>query len=113
MRSDLDINAFRQRLEHRLADIEAERKTIGPVDLDQSRVGRLSRMDAMQQQAMAQAAKRLTDQEEQRIRTALSRIATGDYGYCVQCDEDIAAGRLNADPSALTCIACARALDDR
>jgi DnaK suppressor protein len=68
-------------------------------------------MDAMQQQAMSQAAGRLADIEGRRIRTALKRMAAGDYGYCMNCEEDIAEGRLRVDPSALTCIDCARAAD--
>jgi len=111
MRDDIDIEYFRKRLEQRLKVLTDGQKADRPLELDQSRVGRLSRMDAMQQQAMAQAAARLTAMEEQRIRTALKRMAAGDYGYCMNCDEEIAEGRLQADPSALTCIACARAAD--
>lgn len=66
----------------------------------------------MQQQAMAQAAARLSAMEEQRIRKSFDRIASGDYGYCIRCEEEIAEGRLRADPSVLTCIACARAADE-
>lgn len=65
-------------------------------------MGRLSRMDTMQQQAMTRAAARLAAIEEQRIRTALMRMAAGDYGYCMRCDEEIAEGRLRMDPSVLT-----------
>ena len=52
-------------------------------------------------------------QLEQRIRTAFKRIATGDFDYCIHCEEGIAEGRLRADPSALTCIACARSVESR
>ncbi len=83
-------------------------KSDGPVELDQARVGRLSRMDAMQQQAMAQAAVNLSNHELQRIEAALKRIDTSEYGCCVLCDEEIAEGRLRFDPSVLICIACAR-----
>ncbi|MDZ7580863.1 MAG: TraR/DksA C4-type zinc finger protein [Deltaproteobacteria bacterium] len=76
-------------------------------------MGRLSRMDALQQQEMAQAAGRLLEMEQQRIRTALNRMASGDYGYCMHCEEEIAEGRLRADPSALICISCARAKEQR
>ena len=65
-------------------------------------------MDAMQQQAMSQAASRLIDLERQRIQVALGRVRTGDYGYCVSCGEEIAEGRLRFDPSVLTCISCAQ-----
>lgn len=112
MRDDLDLIYFKILLEKRLEAIrlghEAQLKEEAPVELDQSCVGRLSRMGAMQQQAMAQATARRTEQEKQRIQTALSRLQSGDYGYCVKCDEDISEGRLRVDPATLICISCAR-----
>lgn len=112
MREDINVDLFRKRLEERqktiLAGKEAQKKENGAVELDQARVGRLTRMDAMQQQAMVQAAARLTDIERQRIQTALSRIQSGEYGHCILCDEEIAEKRLQFDPSLLTCIACAK-----
>jgi DnaK suppressor protein len=111
MDQSIDYPYFKTRLEKRLKEITEGQQTIAPVELDQSRVGRLSRMDAMQRQAMDQATARLLAKETQRIRTALKRITTGDYGYCLQCEEEIATGRLKADPSALTCIQCARAAE--
>jgi len=111
MRDKIDLKYFRNRLERRLKEIIDTRVKVSPLELDQSRVGRLSRMDAMQQQAISQAAARLSEMEEQRIRTALNRMAAGDYGYCMRCDEETAEKRLQVDPSALTCIACARAAD--
>lgn len=111
MRDDIDLAFFKKRLEQRLKELTDSQKTDAPLELDPSRVGRLSRMDAMQQQAMSQAAARLVDMEKQRIRTALKRMTSGDYGYCANCEEDIAEGRLRVDPSALTCIDCARAAD--
>ncbi len=83
-----------------------------PISLDEP-IGRLSRMDAMQQQAMAQATARRTEIELQRIRTALGRLQSGDYGYCVKCEEEIAEGRLRADPSTLVCIDCAKASEGK
>lgn len=112
MRDDIDVEHYKKRLEDRLAVItsgqEDRRKETTPVELDQSRVGRLSRMDAMQQQAMSQAAVRLEDLERQRIQSALARIRSGDFGYCILCEEEIAEGRLRFDPSMPTCISCAR-----
>lgn len=77
------------------------------VELDQSRVGRLSRMDAIQVQEMALAAKRRRQAELNRIQAALKRLDDGDYGYCVSCDEPIARKRLDVDPATPTCISCA------
>jgi DnaK suppressor protein len=105
-----DIEYYKKRLEERLAAIMAGKKCrgSGPVMLDQTSVGRLSRMDAMQQQAMADAADRLTEFERQRIGVAFKRIDSGDYGCCVVCGEEIAEGRLRFDPSVLMCIFCAQ-----
>lgn len=114
MREDLDLDYFRKRLEERLSAITAgqEAKKGGePVELDQARVGRLSRMDAMQQQAISQAASHLAGLERQRIQSALSRMPADEYGYCILCGEEITEGRLRFDPSAPTCISCARAAE--
>ncbi|MFC1749121.1 TraR/DksA family transcriptional regulator [Pseudomonadota bacterium] len=81
------------------------------VELDQQRVGRLSRMDALQGQAMSKEAKRRREDELKRIAIALSHLEEGDYGYCSECGEDIAPQRLDADPSASCCIRCAERLD--
>ncbi len=77
------------------------------VELDQTRVGRLSRMDAMQAQAMSQEARRRRQLELARIEQALQRIDSGAFGFCLQCEEPIAAGRLELDPSIPLCIHCA------
>ncbi len=95
----------------RKAELEAIMKTSEddgkPVELDQSRVGRLSRMDALQGQALAQETVRRRKNELSRIEAALTRVDAGDYGYCVNCDEEISAKRLAVDPSTPLCIDCA------
>ena len=80
-----------------------------PVELDQTRVGRLSRMDALQGQAMAQETARRRDNELARIDAALKRIEEDEYGYCLACGELIAAKRLDLDPTAAVCVTCASA----
>ena len=77
------------------------------VTLDQTRVGRLSRMDAMQSQAMNQAAQQRRKQEMQRLESALQKFEGEDYGYCEDCGEEISEGRLMLDPAALYCVYCA------
>lgn len=111
MSEEIDLDSFKTRLEERRESILAGKKAMKqenePIELDQARVGRLSRMDAMQQKAMSQASARLLDMELQRIKTALSRIESEEYGYCILCDEEIVEKRLQFDPSLLTCIHCA------
>ena len=112
MRDDLDHQLYRSLLEQRVETLNQERtshKQAGaPVELDQASVGRLSRMDALQQQAIAQANLRRQEIERQRIQTALNRMKSDDYGYCVTCDEEIAEARLRIDPASLVCIRCAQ-----
>ncbi|HHQ68687.1 MAG TPA: TraR/DksA family transcriptional regulator [Halothiobacillaceae bacterium] len=78
-----------------------------PVELDQSRQGRLSRMDALQGQAMAKATQIRREQELLRIKGALQRLKTEDYGLCFICGEPIALRRLERDPTVTRCVACA------
>lgn len=77
-----------------------------PVELDQQSVGRLSRQDALQQQAMAKAQEQLRRRQLKRIEAALERLEDGEFGYCLSCGEEIAERRLEIDPMAETCVAC-------
>lgn len=77
------------------------------VELDQPRVGRLSRMDALQAQAMSQAYGRRRAEMHARIGAALRRIDAGDYGICRSCEEPIDPRRLAFDPTVLLCVECA------
>jgi DnaK suppressor protein len=79
------------------------------VELDQARVGRLSRMDAMQAQAMSIETGRRRREKLLQIAAALQRIDEDDYGYCEDCGENIARARLEIDPVATLCINCASA----
>ena len=79
-----------------------------PVTLDQQSVGRLSRMDALQDQAMQLETERRRQTTLQRIKAALGRISEGEFGYCLSCSEDIDDKRLVHDPSVAMCIKCAR-----
>ena len=78
-----------------------------PVELDQQSVGRVSRIDAIQMQEMARAVALRREARLGKLRTALARIEDGEYGYCLGCGEEIAAGRLEADPTFTHCVRCA------
>jgi DnaK suppressor protein len=106
-----DLAALAADLRARLAELEAltgaHADDVKPVELDQSAVGRLSRMDAMQVQAMAEAAARMRALEKKRILAALKRIADDEYGFCAKCGEPIAQARLATDVTIAMCIGCA------
>lgn len=107
----MDLDAVRRALLSAKAELEAHDKDTradrNPVELDQTSVGRLSRMDALQVQAMAQAGQSRRLVELRRIQAALKRLDEGDYGFCVRCGEDIARKRLELDPAVATCVTCA------
>ena len=96
--------ALKQELEELQTLSSSSRST---VTLDQQSVGRLSRMDAMQQQAMANATNQRRLNDLHRIKNALERLENGDYGYCEHCDEPITKKRLEIDPLATRCTKCA------
>jgi len=106
-----DLAALRTVLVARLEGLRAASENTAdnrrPVELDQTSVGRLSRMDAMQVQAMAVATDRRRQEEARRVEAAIKRIDEGEYGYCISCGEEIAAKRLAVDPTIPTCIRCA------
>ena len=104
------LDFFRKALISRQEEIRQENKdgkdAADTVTLDQSKVGRLSRMDALQAQQMAQETARRRQLQLQKIDSALRRMEAGDYGYCFSCGQEIGAARLNFDPACTRCIAC-------
>ena len=105
------IQSLRERLElsrrSLLEDDETAREAAKPVVLDQSTVGRLSRMDAMQGQAMALESQRRKQLQLQRTVAALRRIESDEFGVCEDCDQEIDPRRLDPDPTGTLCIGCA------
>lgn len=106
-----DLKHFKQLIRERLGALQAQsasgQQAQAVVELDQQAVGRLSRMDALQNQAMAKAQQARRDTETLRLQAALTRMAEDDYGFCEDCGEEIARGRLELDLAATKCIGCA------
>lgn len=101
---------LREELEGQLVrlmrSIEASEAALEPVELDQSRVGRLSRMDELQNQSLT---RNLHEREEIRltlVRNALSRMDEGTYGLCAACESEIPYERLLIFPEAVECGSC-------
>ena len=78
------------------------------VELDPTSVGRLSRMDALQGQAMSLELEHRRQLQLTNIVAALQRLDKGDYGYCLDCDEEIETKRLQHDPAITRCVRCAQ-----
>jgi DnaK suppressor protein len=93
-------------------DVERTGEGSKPVDLDEP-IGRLSRMEAMQQQQMAAANRRSLKIRLDQVRAALERIASDDYGLCLECEEPIAYKRLAARPESRFCLRCKQGREKR
>jgi len=85
---------------------------ISPVDLGEP-IGRLSRMDAIQQQQMARATRDALETRRQQVAAALAAVEPGDYGSCRRCKESIDAARLRVRPESPLCLDCQRDLERR
>ncbi len=109
---DSDLDYYRQKLlrirDELSAVEETGRRAAETVELDQSKVGRLSRMDALQAQAMSAASNRRREIQLRRVAKALIRIKNNEFGRCDKCDAAIARKRLEFDPSVTLCIDCAQ-----
>lgn len=106
----MDLEWYKQQLLRLRDDVEQESQSSAqsqePVVLDQQSVGRLSRMDAIQGQQMAQASERRRQQRLRDIQAALIRIEKDDFGYCEECGDEIAEKRIKFDPTTKYCIEC-------
>ena len=107
----LDTDEAHSLLLARLEELKREdalaAEETAPVTLQQDSVGRLSRVDALQRQAMALAAQRRREAERNRIEAALRRLRDGEYGYCLVCGEEVGDARLRHSPAAAQCVSCA------
>lgn len=107
---NIDLVAFRERIKSELMQLEEDvrqaESSAATVVLDQSSVGRLSRMDAMQQQAMAQGMRARLATQKRRLEAALARIDAGSFGSCCQCGAELEPARLQADPTTVFCPEC-------
>lgn len=106
----IDTIYFRKRINGELIDLLesiAESKTSArTVKLDQTSVGRLSRMDAMQQQAMALGLAERLLLRQKKLEAALARIDAGTFGLCCACEAEIELERLHADAGTVFCTEC-------
>ena len=102
---------LRIELEHQLARLEKSMKVtdeaMRTVELDQTAVGRLSRMDSLQNQSLSKGLREREVVRLSQIREALERIEGGSYGRCAVCSGPIPFERLFVFPEAPECTDCA------
>ena len=117
MMNDIDNQQWKEVILRLQADLlaveQSGREAAQTVELDQTAVGRVSRMDALQGQAMAKESQQRRTIQLQRIEASLQRIDKGVFGLCLRCGEDIHVKRLEFDPTVPLCIDCANQGDKR
>lgn len=106
----LELRLIRSRNELQ-EQLEISEQSTQIVNLDQTAVGRVSRIDAMQQQSMALSAKSKAKAKLKKVALALMAIKNSDYGRCQQCEDDIGFPRLNVQPEASLCLDCQSKVD--
>jgi len=91
--------------------LQNSQKNSAPVTLDQQSVGRVSRIDAIQQQQMAVANRDQASAILKQIGKSLVRVENNEYGFCLECGEPIAYARLQVQPYAANCVGCQESLE--
>ncbi len=111
-----ELSQLRSVLESALAELNeslsAKSEATDTVDLDQP-IGRISRIDALQQQKMALEQRRRAELRRAQVKQALAWMEEDEYGYCRQCEEPIGFPRLQARPESAFCVACRGAIERR
>lgn len=77
-----------------------------PVELDQTAVGRLSRIDSLQNQGLTRNLQEREQAKLGQVATAFQRMEDGTYGVCVECSGPIPFERLQVFPETPTCTSC-------
>ena len=106
---EADLKALASELRGAIAATE---EAVKPVELDQP-IGRLSRMDALQQQSMTRATRQAAELRLRQVESALLRVDEGEYGMCLECEELVSFERLKARPEAVLCILCQSSRETR
>lgn len=104
-----ELQKLKQQLSEQLASDDSDK----PVELDQQLVGRVSRIDAIQQQQMAKAHHQQMRVQLAGIEKALQAFSEDEYGYCQACDESINFLRLKARPDTSFCVKCQEKMEQR
>lgn len=88
------------------AIIEEYKLSSGPIAPDDA-IGRVSRMDAINNRSIVQAAQRTAEEKLTKLRHMKDNIDSPDFGNCARCGSKIPAGRLILKPESPYCVRCA------
>ena len=92
-----------EQAEKEIAHLEDATKPISP----ENSIGRVSRMDAINNKSVAEAALRSSRKKLNQLRLALTKIDEPGFGTCKMCKKPIPAPRLMFMPESTRCVRCA------
>ena len=87
-----------------IADYKEITKPISP----ENAIGRVSRMDAINNKSVAEAALRQAEEKLKKLNYMLTQVDKDDFGLCGKCNQPIPLGRLLFMPQSRYCVRCAK-----
>lgn len=87
-----------------IAEYKDMSKPVSPDDA----IGRLSRMDAINNKSITEAALREAETKLKSLKQVLSKVNDPDFGLCIKCRQPIPPGRILIRPQSQYCVNCAR-----
>ena len=87
-----------------IKDYKESTKPISP----ENAIGRVSRMDAINNKSVVEAALRKAEEKYSKLKLVIDKIEEADFGLCVRCGKTIPIGRILLMPQSRNCVNCAQ-----
>ena len=105
----MDKNKIKNIIEEKIKDLALEidelRQIAKPIEPENA-IGRISRMDAINNKSINDRMLRNSLQKLKNLKTGLKRLENIDFGICIQCKREININRLLLIPETLKCVKC-------
>lgn len=93
-----------KKTEEAILDYKESTKPISP----ENSIGRVSRMDAINNKSVVEAALRKAEEKLNKLKLVLNKVDDADFGICIRCGEPIPIGRVLLMPQSRNCVRCAQ-----
>ncbi|WP_420581732.1 TraR/DksA family transcriptional regulator [Reichenbachiella sp.] len=107
---ELDKKEVKKLIENEIKNVQSnilELKDLTKPISPENSIGRISRMDAINNKSINEASLRKAEEKLSKLKVALSKIDDKDFGICVRCLKPIPVGRIMLMPQSNKCVNCA------
>ena len=104
---DAIIKRIEEEIEESRLMVEKYKDLTKPI-APENAIGRVSRMDAINNKSVNDAALRKAEAKLKNLEVALTKVDDTDFGICIRCKNEIPLGRIMLLPHAVTCVNCAK-----